>query len=88
MNFSLLAERTAVDFLSNPWIICSVIVLIFGIALAMLSKNLAITCTKKPKEEVKETRTYKLLVLASLILISVGLVLLIIGTAIMTRLFA
>ena len=86
MNFSLLAVRTAAQFLSNPWIICAMIALIFGVAFCCLAKKITVTC--KPQEkDIKNTKMFKMWILIGLLLIGVGLLLLIIGTSILVGFF-
>ena len=86
MNFSLLAAHTAGQFLSNIWIIFAMICLVFGVALCCLAKQVALT--KNPgTEDYKSTKSFKVTLLIGLILISVGLLLVIIGTALMTQLW-
>lgn len=87
MNFISIAAHTAAQFLGNPWIICAMITLIFGVGLTLIAKM--VTQAKKPEvEDVTKTKMFKMMILFGLLLIVVGLLLVIIGTAIMTGLFA
>lgn len=73
------------EFLSSPWIIVAIIVLIFGIALAMLARPITESITKS--EFDKNSRAYKNTVVISLIVICVGILFFIVGTAILAGLF-
>ena len=87
MNFITIAAHTASQLLANPWIICAMILLIFGVGLTLIAKMVTQAC--KPKEEdVTKTKMFKMMILTGLILIVVGLLFIIIGTATLTGLFA
>lgn len=82
---ALLLNKTLGEFFSSPLIIISIIVLILGIALALVAKSLSVKITKK--EFDKESKAYKNIVVIALITILVGILLLIVGTAILAGLF-
>lgn len=74
-----------VDFFSNTWIIVAIVVLIVGVALAMLSKVISRRITKG--EFDKSSRSYKNTLIVALIIILVGIGFLIFGTANLAGLF-
>ncbi len=73
------------EFLSSPWIILAVVVLIFGIAMAMLSRPISERISKKELD--KNSKEYKKVIIVSLIIIFVGILLFMIGTAVLAGLF-
>lgn len=86
MNFSLIAGHTVAQLLSNPWIILAMIALIFGVAFCCLAKKIA--KAKNPQEtDITGSKTFKMWLLAGLILVGVGLLLMIVGTSILIGFF-
>ena len=73
------------EFFSNTWIIVAMIVLIVGVALAMLAKTLSVRITKQ--EFNKESKSYRNILIIALVLILIGIGFLIFGTAVLAGLF-
>lgn len=73
------------EFLGNPWIIIAIIVLILGVAMALLARPISERITKQ--EFDKNSKAYKNTVIVSLIVIFVGILFFIIGTALLADLF-
>ena len=76
---SSLAAHTVGQFLSSPWIIVAIVLLIFGVGFGLLSKKIAEVTNTKAK--------FKVYLTISLILIVLGLGFMIIGSAVMSGLF-
>ncbi len=82
---ALILSGSLLEFFSSPWIICAIILLILGIALAMLAKTLTVKVTKQ--EFDKQNRFYKNLLVVALTIILVGTLLLIVGVSLLAGLF-
>lgn len=82
---ALILSGSLLEFFSSPWIICAIILLILGIALAMLAKTLTVKVIKQ--EFDKQNRFYKNLLVVALTIILVGTLLLIVGVSLLAGLF-
>lgn len=82
---ALILSGSLLEFFSSPWIICAIILLILGVALAMLAKTLTVKVTKQ--EFDKQNRFYKNLLVVALTIILVGTLLLIVGVSLLAGLF-
>jgi len=83
--YSCILAGSLIDFLSNIWIIIAIIILIAGSALGMLSKTISMKITKMDFD--KTSKSYKTLLLVSLIIILVGILIFMVGTAFLAGLF-
>ena len=89
MIYNLLSQaqepgtRNAITYLSNPMIIVATVILVLGIAVALLAKVITLRLDKNVNAlTYKDSKTYKITLLIGCITIFVGLLLVIIGTSI------
>jgi len=84
MNGCILAG-SLIEFLSNIWIIIAIIILVAGSALGILSKTISTKITKRDFD--KTSKIYKNLLLVSLIILLIGILIFMVGTAFLAGLF-
>ena len=86
MSVSLLAENSLLSFLSNPFIIVALILLIIGISMALLASKITAT-VRKTNQVAKNDKLLIILKTIGTIIICLGFVFFIIGAAILCGLF-